>query len=73
MTCSGLGNGEIPSFLYASHFILETGQKPPEAILLKSLNQATQRSQQIQIRSSAYHFTVRYIPGITNQLADCFS
>ena len=28
-------------FLYASHFILETDQKPLEAILSKSLNQAT--------------------------------
>ena len=31
--------------LYASHFILETDQKLLEAILLKSLNQATQRLQ----------------------------
>ena len=30
-------------FLYASHFILETDQKPLEAILSKSLNQATPR------------------------------
>ena len=30
-------------FLYASHFILETDQKPLEAILPKSLNQATPR------------------------------
>ena len=28
-------------FLYGNHFILETDQKPLEAILLKSLNQAT--------------------------------
>ena len=30
-------------FLYASHFILETDQKSLEAILSKSLNQATPR------------------------------
>ena len=60
-------------FLYASHFILETDQKPLEAILSKSLNQATPRLQQILIGAFAYHFTVRYIPGITNQLADCLS
>ena len=30
-------------FLYASHFILETDQKPLEAILSKSINQATPR------------------------------
>ena len=59
--------------LYASHFILETDQKPLEAILSKNLNQATPRLQQILIRPFAYHFTVRYIPGITNQLADYLS
>ena len=32
-------------FLYASHFTLETGQKPLEAILYKSLNQTTPRLQ----------------------------
>ena len=30
-------------FLYASHFILETDQKPLEAILSRSINQATPR------------------------------
>ena len=68
MACSVLGNGEIHHFLYASHFILETDWKPLEAILAKSLNQATPRIQQILIRTVAYHFTVRYI-----QLADCLS
>ena len=60
-------------FLYASHFILETDQKLLEAILSKSLNQATPRLQHILIRTFVYHFTVRYIPGITNHLADCLS
>ena len=60
-------------FLCASHFILETDQKPCDTILSKSLNQATPRLQCILIRTFAYHFTVRYIPGVTNQLADCLS
>ena len=60
-------------FLYASHFILETDQKPLEAILSKSLNQATPRLQRILIRTFLYNFTVCYIPGVTNQLADCLS
>ena len=59
-------------FLYASHFILETDQKPLEAILSKSLNQATPRLQWILIRNFAYHFTVRYIPGVTYQLAELY-
>ena len=71
VTCSSLGNGEIPSLFTCQSFILETDQKPLEAILSKSLNQATPRIQQILIRTFVYHFTVRYIPGVTNQLADC--
>ena len=53
--------------------MLETDQKPLEAILCKSLNQATPRIHQILIRMFAYHFLVRYISGVTNQLADCLS
>ena len=60
-------------FLYASHFIPEMDQKPLEAILSKSLNQATPRLQRILIRTFPYNFTVHYIPGVTNQLADCLS
>ena len=67
-----MGNGEISSFLiYASHFLLETDQKLPEAILSKSLNQATPRLLRILIRTFTYHFTVKYISGSTNHLADC--
>ena len=60
-------------FLYASYFILETDQKLLEAILSKSLNQATPRIQWILIRSFAHHLAVRFIPGVTNQLSDCLS
>ena len=60
-------------FLCGNHFILETHQKPFEAILLKSLNQATHRLQRILIRTFPYHLTVNYTPGLTNRLADCLS
>ena len=60
-------------FLYARHFILETDQKPLETILSKSINQVTPRLQHILISTFPYHFTVRYIPGLTTQLADCMS
>ena len=60
-------------FLYASHFMLETDQKPLEAILSKSLNQTPPRLQRILIRTFPYNFTVCYIPGETNQLANCLS
>ena len=59
-------------FLYESHFILETDQKPLEAILSKSLKQATPRLQRILIRTFLYHFTVCYVPGVTiNLLIAC--
>ena len=41
-------------FLYASHFVLETDQKPHDAILSKSINQATPRLQRIFIKMFAY-------------------
>ena len=64
---------KIHHFLYASHFPLETDQKPLADMLSRSPNQATRRLQRILIRTFAYHFTVKYIPGSTNQLADCLS
>ena len=60
-------------FLYATKFVLETDQKPLETILAKSLNAATPRLQRILIKTFAYDFTVKYLPGEHNQLADCLS
>ena len=60
-------------FLYASHIILETDQKPLEVIFSKHPNQGTLRLQRILIRTFPYHFTVHYIPELTNQVADCLS
>ena len=60
-------------FLYTTKFVLETDQKPLEAILAKSLNAATPRLQRILIKTFAYDFTVKYLPGENNQLADCLS
>ena len=53
-------------FLYGNEFTLETDQKPLEAILSKSLNQATPQLQRILIRTFLYNFKIRYIPGVTN-------
>ena len=60
-------------FLYGNQFILQTDQKPLEIILARSLNQATPRLQQILIRTMPYNFTMCYLPGLKNQLADCLS
>ena len=60
-------------FLYATKFVLETDQKPLETILAKSLNAVTPRLQRLLIKTFAYDFTVKYLPGENNQLADCLS
>ena len=60
-------------FLYGCHFMFETDQKPLEAILSRSVNQGTLRLQCILIRTLPYNFTVKYIPGLRNLLADCLS
>ena len=60
-------------FLYGNEFALETDQKPLEAILSKSLNQATPQLQRILIRIFPYHLKIKYIPGATNHVADCLS
>ena len=43
--------GKFYHFLYGNHFLLETGQKPLETILSRSLNKATPRLQRILIRT----------------------
>ena len=58
-------------FLYGTHFILETDEKPLEAILSKSFNQSTAQLQRILIQTFPYHFTVYHIPGPMKQLAEC--
>ena len=54
-------------FTYATKFVLVTDQKPFEAILAKSLNAATPWLQRILIKTFAYDFTVKYLPGENNQ------
>ena len=45
---------KLHHFLYVSHFILETDQKPLEAILSKSINQTTPSLQRILVRTFPY-------------------
>ena len=59
--------------LYGSHFTLQMDQKPLESILTHSLNEVTPKLQRLLIKASAYDFNVEYIPGPTNQVADCLS
>ena len=60
-------------FLYASNFTLETYQKQLETVLTKSLTETTLQLQWLLIPTFPYNFSVRYIKGSTNQLADCLS
>ena len=60
-------------FLSGLHFTLQTDQKPLESILARFLNEATPRLKRLLIKASAYNFSVEYIPGPTNQVADCLS
>ena len=48
-------------------------RKPLEVILSKSINQAMAMLQRILISIFPYHFTVCYIPGLTNQLVHSLS
>ena len=60
-------------FLYASHFTLETDQKPLKTIVAKSLTEAMPWLQWPLIHTFPYDFKVWYIKGSTNQLTDCLS
>ena len=68
-----MGNGEVSSLLVCKPFHSGDRSKSLEAILSKSLNQATPRLHRILIRTFPYNITVHYIPGVTNQLEDCLS
>ena len=68
-----MGHGEVLPLLVCMPLHLENRSEALEAVLSKSINQATPRLQRILIRTFPYHFTVHYIPGLTNQLADCLS
>ena len=68
-----MGQEEIALFLVCNPLHLRNRSEASEGISSKSINQATPRLQEILIRTFPCHFTVHYIPGLTNQLADCLS
>ena len=53
--------------------MLQTNQKPLQAILNKSLVEATPRMQRLLLPTILYDMTVEYIKGETNFIADCLS
>ena len=61
-------------FLYGSHFTLQIDKKTPGLNPGPDLSmRLTPRLQRLLIKASAYDFNVEYIPGPTNQVADCLS
>ena len=59
--------------MYETSFTLQTDQKPLQAILSKSLVEATPRMQRLLLPTIPYDMAVEYIKGETNFIADCLS
>ena len=53
--------------------MLQTDQKPLQAILSKSLVEATPQMQRLLLPTIPYDMTVEYIKGETSFIADCLS
>ena len=68
-----MGNGEIPPFSVCHEVCVGDTPETIETILAKSLNAAAPWLQRILIKIFTYDFTVKYLPGEHNQLADCLS
>ena len=60
-------------YLYGTSFTLQTDQKPLQAILSKSLVEATPRMQRLLLPTIPYDMAVENIKGETNFIADCLS
>ena len=60
-------------YLYGTSFTLQTDQKPLQAILSKSLVEATPQMQRLLLATIPYDMAVEYIKGETNFIADCLS
>ena len=60
-------------YLYGTSFTLQTDQKHLQAILSKSLVEATSRMQRLLLPTIPYDMAVEYIKGETNFIADCLS
>ena len=64
---------KLHHYLYGTSFTLQTDQKPLQAILSKSLVEATPRMQRLLLPTIPYDMAVEYIKGETNFIADCLS
>ena len=60
-------------YFYRTSFTLQTDQKPLQAILSKSLVEATPKMQRLLLPTIPYDMTVEYTKSETNFIADCLS
>ena len=60
-------------YLYETSFMIQTDQKPQQAILGKSLVEAIPWMQRLLLPTIPYDMTVEYIKGETNFIANCLS
>ena len=60
-------------YLYGTEFILQTDQRPLVSIFKKHMLQISPRIQRIAIRTWPYTFTMEWIPGKENLIADALS
>ena len=60
-------------YLHRTSFTLQTDQKCLQAILSKSIAEATPQMQRLLLPTIPHDMTVEYIKGETNFIADCLS
>ena len=60
-------------YLYGTSFTLQTNEKPLQAIISKSLVEASPQMQRLLLPTIPYDMAVEYIKGETNFIADCLS
>jgi hypothetical protein len=58
-------------FLIANHFVLETDHRPLEC--LNAVNTSNPRIMRWGLALQSFSYTVRYIRGVDNVIADCLS
>ena len=70
---SSMGDGEIPSLLIWKPIYPRNQPETLGSHTLQKLESSHTQLQRILIRTFPYNFKIRYIPGSTNQIADCLS
>ena len=70
---SCMGHGEVSPLLVCKPLYIWNRPETIRSYSIQKPQSSNPRLQRILIRTFPYHFTLCYIPGITNQLANCLS